>query len=757
MATIKVKREEALAYHSQGRPGKLEIIPSKPCITQRDLSIAYTPYVAEPCREIAKNPDDVYAYTGKGNLVAVVSNGTAVLGLGNIGPLAAKPVMEGKGVLFKRFADVDAIDIEIDSTDPDVVINTVKAIAPTFGGINLEDIKAPECFYIERKLREMLDIPVFHDDQHGTAIIAGAGLINALYLTKRRIEDTKIVVMGAGAAGIACAAHFVRLGAKKENIIMVDSKGVIYKGRTLGMNPYKEEFATETDARSLEDAMKGADVFVGVSVANILTEKMLKSMNDNPIIFAMANPDPEIPYDVAKKIRPDAIMATGRSDYPNQVNNVLGFPFIFRGALDVRARTITHEMEVAATMALAMLAREDVPERVSRAYGGEHFHFGPDYIIPKPFDFRVLTWVAPAVAEAAMKSGVARRPIEDLEAYKGELEERIHPASVVMRMVMDMARREPKTIVFPEGDEPKIVRSAARMIETRIAKPILLGRKSKIQKVLQEAEIDGSEIQIIDPMDSDWLKRFAEEYYRMRQRKGITRTSAKIHMRSPINFALMMVKEGLADGVVSGLTTTYRDNLRPALRIIGAKEGEKVFGVYIVMVKRRLYFFADTTVNIDPTAEDLAHFAIHTAKFAKAFGIKPVIAMLSFSNFGSTPHPESEKVREAVEIIHRRKPELIVDGEMQANVALNVEFRNNNYPFSLLKNRVPNIFIFPNLDSGNIAYKLLDKLGDAVTIGPILLGMNQPVGILQAGTDVDSIVNLVAFTVLKGQNKKFDL
>ncbi len=754
---IKVKKQDALDYHSKGRPGKLEIIPSKPCLTQRDLSIAYTPYVAEPCREIEANPDDVYKYTGKGNLVAVISNGTAVLGLGDIGPLAAKPVMEGKGVLFKRFADVDATDIEVDTKDPDEMIAAVKAIGRTFGGINLEDIKAPECFYIEEKLKGMLDIPVFHDDQHGTAIIAGAGLVNALYLTNRKAEETRLVVMGAGAAGIACARHFMRLGIKRENITMVDSRGVIYKGRKERMNPYKEAFAQDTDARTLADAMKGADVFLGVSVANIVTEEMLKSMAPDPIIFAMANPDPEVTYDVAKRVRPDAIMATGRSDYPNQVNNVLGFPFIFRGALDVRATTINAEMEVAATMALAKLAREEVPDQVSEAYSGERFHFGRDYIIPKPFDYRVLLWEAPAVAEAAIKSGVARNPLPDMDEYRRQLEARIHPASIISRKIRDKAALDPKRIIFPEGDEPKVVRAAARMVAEGIARPVLVGRKDKIQAVFDAEELDPKSITIVDPMYSSYRKQFINAYFKMRQRDGVTRASAKIHMRSPINFALMMVHEGKADGIVQGLTTTYRDNLRPAMRILGVKPDQKVFGIYIVMLKRYVYFFADTTVMIEPSAEDLAHVAIRTADFVRAFNLKPVIAMLSFSNFGSTPHPCVQKVRDAVRIVHETAPKLPIDGEMQANVALDVDFRKEHYPFSLLRDKTPNVFIFPNLDSGNIAYKILDKMAGAVTIGPVLLGMDQPVNILQAGTDVESIVNLAAFTVLKAQKGPFDL
>ena len=754
---IRVKKQDALDYHSKGRPGKLEVIPSKPCLTQRDLSIAYTPYVAEPCREIEANPDDVYKYTGKGNLVGVISNGTAVLGLGDIGPLAAKPVMEGKGVLFKRFADVDAVDIEIDSKDPEVVIAAARAIGNTFGGINLEDIKAPECFYIEEKLKGMLDIPVFHDDQHGTAIIAGAGLVNALFLTKKKAEDAKLVVMGAGAAGMACARHFVRLGIKKENITMVDSRGVIYKGRKERMNPYKEFFARDTDARTLADAMKGADIFLGVSVANIVTEDMLKTMATDPIIFAMANPDPEVTYDVAKRVRPDAIMATGRSDYPNQVNNVLGFPFIFRGALDVRASTINSEMEVAATMALAELAREDVPDQVSEAYSGERFHFGRDYIIPKPFDYRVLLREAPAVAEAAMKTGVARKPIPDMDAYRRELEARIHPASIITRMVRDKASQDPKRIIFPEGDEPRIVRAAARLVESHIARPVLVGRKDKIQAVIDAEEIDPKSITIVDPMYSSYMKEFVNSYFKMRQRDGVTRASAKIHMRSPINFALMMVQNGKADGIVQGLTTTYRDNLRPAMRILGVRPGQKVFGLYIVMLKRHIYFFADTTVRIKPTAEDLAHVAIRTAEFVKAFNLKPVVAMLSFSNFGSAPHEHAQKVRDAVKMVHEQDPDLPIDGEMQVNVALDVDFRKEHYPFSLLKDKKPNVFIFPNLESGNIAYKMLDNMAGAVTIGPVLLGMDQPVNILQAGTDVESIVNLTAFTVLKAQKGPFDL
>lgn len=667
---MKIRKEDALEYHSTGRKGKIEVIATKPCLTQRDLSLAYTPGVAEPCREIHRNDDLVYQYTAKGNLVAVVSNGTAVLGLGNIGPHAGKPVMEGKGVLFKRFADIDVFDIELKTEDPDEVIKAVQLLEPTFGGINLEDIKAPECFHIEETLKKTMNIPVFHDDQHGTAIISGAALANAVELVEKKIGEIKVVFNGAGAAAYACARLYILLGVKPENILMCDTKGVIYKGRKEHMNKYKEEFARETPARTLAEAMVGVDVFVGLSVANCVTKDMVRSMAKDPIVFAMANPDPEITYEDATAARSDIIMATGRSDYPNQVNNVLGFPFIFRGALDVRARAINDEMKLAASHALARLARQDVPDSVLKAYGVEELRFGKEYIIPKPFDPRVLTSVAPAVAKAAMETGVARLQITDWDRYRAELEARLGISKSIMQPVLEKARKNPTRIVFPEGSHPKILRASQILVDEQLAFPILLGNKTVIEKKINELGLDLKHAEIIDPINYPRRQEYVEEFYLLRQRKGITRLEAEQMMTIPNYFGAMMVRMGNADGLISGLTSHYPDTIRPALEIIQMDQRyHRVAGLYIIITKKGPYFFADTTVNINPTAEELAEIAIMTAETARRFNVEPKVAMLSFSNFGSTENEYSRKVREAVKLVQEKAPGLMVDGEMQADTA----------------------------------------------------------------------------------------
>jgi malate dehydrogenase (oxaloacetate-decarboxylating)(NADP+) len=748
-----IRKEEALNYHSQGRRGKIEVISSKPCQTQRDLSLAYTPGVAEPCMEIHNSPDDAYLYTAKGNLVAVVSNGTAVLGLGDIGALAGKPVMEGKGVLFKRFADIDVFDIELNSHNPDEIIQAVKLLEPTFGGINLEDIKAPECFYIEESLKKLLNIPVFHDDQHGTAIISGAALLNALEVVGKKIADVKVVFSGAGAAGIACAKFYERLGVKHANMLLVDTKGIVYKGRTEGMNPYKEYFAQTTDRRTLAEAMKGADVFCGVSIKGVVSKEMIRSMADKPIVFAMANPDPEITYDDAISVRDDIIMATGRSDYPNQVNNVLGFPFIFRGALDVRATAINDEMKVAAAYALANLTKEDVPDSVLRAYGGKRIEFGSDYIIPKPFDPRVLLWEATAVAKAAMDSGVARRPIADMEAYRDSLEARLGKSREVMRFFIHKAQSSPKRIVFPEGEEEKILRAAQIIADEKIAIPILLGSRTLIHQRIADLGLDLEGVEIINPSKSPALDKYITTYYNKRQRHGITRFDAERQMKTHNVFGMVMVENGDADGLISGLTQQYPDTVRPALQIIGKQDGvKKIAGLYMMVFKNETIFIADATVNIDPTAEELAEIALLTAERVRQFHIEPRVAMLSFSNFGSTKHPLAEKVQRAVAILKRAEPDLMVDGEMQADVAVSPEMLNELYPFSSLRGKA-NVLIFPDLTSANIAYKLLAKLGGATAIGPILVGIRKPVYLLVPGNDVSDIVNMTAMAVHEAQQK----
>ncbi len=749
--TEKSLREAALEYHSTGRPGKIEVVATKPMVTQWDLGLAYTPGVAQPVLEIDKNPADVFKYTAKGNLVAVVSNGTAILGLGNRGPLAAKPVMEGKGVLFKRFADVDVFDIEVDSTDPDEIINVVRAIAPTFGGINLEDIKAPECFYIEETLKKMLDIPVFHDDQHGTAIITAAGLINAAEIQGKKLEDIRLVVNGAGAAGIACAELYIKLGVKRENIIMLDSRGVIYKGRKERMNPYKERFAQDTKLRTLEEAMRGADMFLGLSVADVVTPEMVKTMADKPIIFALANPDPEIRYELAKEARPDAIVATGRSDYPNQVNNVLGFPFIFRGALDVHAKAINDEMKLAAAHALAALTREDVPDSVLQAYGVESIHFGPDYIIPKPFDPRVLLWEAPAVAKAAMETGVARKTI-DIEEYKKELEGRLGKGWGLMRGIMDRAKASPKRIVFPEGENTKILRAAVQIQEEGFGKPILLGNEVTITEKIKSLGLKLS-AEIHDPATDPKREKYAERLYEKRQRKGVTRSKANDLVQEPNYFASLMVEMGDADAMVSGITYNYPDVIRPALQVVGTQERvNKVAGVYIMLVKDKVYFFSDATVNIETTAEDLADIAILSAGVARELGIEPRVAMLSFSNFGSVQHPLSNKVKRAVEIVREKAPDLLIDGEMQADTAVVEEIVTEHYPFSRVKDA--NVLVFPDLEAANVAYKLLQRLGGAEAIGPILMGMGKPVHVLQTGASVREVVYMAALAALDASIRK---
>ena len=745
-----IRKQEALDYHSGGRKGKIEVSPTKPCRTQRDLSLAYTPGVAVPCLEIKANPEDVFNYTARGNLVAVITNGTAVLGLGNIGPMAAKPVMEGKGVLFKRFADIDVFDIEIGSTDPDEMIRVVKLLEPTFGGINLEDIKAPDCFYIEEELKKSMNIPVFHDDQHGTAIISGAAFLNALELTGKRISDLKAVYNGAGAAGVACAQLMIGLGVKAENTIMCDSKGVIYKGRVEGMNPYKARFALDTKKRTLAEAMEGADLFVGVSVKDAVTKEMVASMNDKPIIMAMANPDPEITYEDATSVRDDLIMATGRTDYPNQVNNVLGFPFIFRGALDVRAKAVNEEMKAAAVRALADLAKEDVPDSVMRAYGVEKMRFGPDYIIPKPFDPRVLTWVAPAVARAAMETGVARIQI-DIDEYRDRLEAKLGRGREVMRTIIARAKKEAKRIVFPEGEEDKILRAAHVLIDEHVAQPILLGRPDVVRGKMKDLGIEFHGASVILPRSSPEFDRYVEELYKIRNRRGVTRSEAQELMNNHNVFGSMMVNLGDADAMVAGLTQHYPDTIRPALQVIRIKSDvKKVAGVYMMIFKDDVKFFADTTVNIEPTAEDLAEIAIGTAEVARRFNIEPRVAMLSFSNFGSTRHPLADKVRIATELVRQRAPELEVDGEMQADTAVVKEILTETYPFSTLKSEA-NVLIFPSLEAGNAAYKLMQRLGEAEAIGPILMGLRKPVHVLQRGAEVDEIVNMAAIAVVEAQ------
>jgi malate dehydrogenase (oxaloacetate-decarboxylating)(NADP+) len=749
------KKQEALDYHSGGRPGKIEVVPTKPYSSQRDLSLAYSPGVAEPCLSIHENPEDVYKYTAKGNLVAVISNGTAVLGLGNIGPEASKPVMEGKGLLFKIFADIDVFDIEIDQLNVDDFVKTVKAIAPTFGGINLEDIKAPECFEIEKRLKEELKIPVMHDDQHGTAIISAAALLNALELAGKSFDAVRIVVNGAGASAISCTKLFVSLGARLENIVMLDSNGVIRADRE-NPDPNKKYFATTRDINTLEEAMLDADVFIGLSKGNILDASHLQSMANDPIVFAMANPDPEISYEVAHASRPDLILATGRSDFPNQVNNVLGFPFIFRGALDVRATQINEEMKLAAVRALANLAKQPVPEIVNLAYNEKNILFGREYIIPKPLDPRLITAVAPAVAKAAIESGVAQRKITNWDAYEEELSKRLGLDNKLIRVITNKAKKNPQRVVFAEADTYKILKAAQIVKDEGIAHPILLGNRIKIEKLIEEHSLDLGDTPIIDPRsDSENLDYFGELFFRKRQRSGFNYHEARKIMKERNYYGAMMVETGQADVLISGLTRKYADILRPAIYIIGTQEEvNHLAGMYIMITKRGPIFFADCTINVDPTAQELVEITLLTAKAVQQFNMKPRIAMLSFSNFGSSKEPRARKVREAVEILHEKFPGLVVDGEMQANFAFNSQMMSDNFPFSELADGSANTLIFPSLDAGNIAYKLLQEMGAAEAIGPILLGMNKPVHILQLGSSVREIVNTVTIAVVDAQSRK---
>ena len=750
---MSISKEDALEYHARERPGKIAVVPTKPLTNQRDLSLAYSPGVAEPCLEIKANPEDAYRYTAKGNLVAVVTNGTAVLGLGNIGALAGKPVMEGKGNLFKQFADLDVFDLEVGSEHPDDVIRFCQLLEPTVGGINLEDIKAPDCFYIEETLRKTLKIPVFHDDQHGTAIISGAGLLNAIEIVDKELDRIRVVFSGAGAAAIATAEHYVRLGVRREHITLCDRDGVIYRGRPGEMDPYKARFALETSARTIGDALKDADVFVGLSVAGAVTKEMIAGMAPKPIVFALANPVPEIlPHEV-REVRSDAIIATGRSDYPNQVNNVLGFPFIFRGALDARATEINEEMKMAATRALATLARQDVPESVSRLYGLESVKFGPDYIIPFPFDPRVLLWVAPAVAWAAVASGVARQFIE-LDEYRERLEARLGRARGILRGVILRAQHAPKRVVFPEGEEPRVVRAARILADEGIAHPVLLGNRVMIEHLAKELGISLEEIVIEDPYSSPRRDAYATALWQRRQRKGLSLAEAHQRLLNPNYFGSMMVSLQDADALVSGVNLHYPETIRPALEVIGAHpRAGLVSGLYMLVFPKHVVFCGDTTVNIDPTSEQLAQVAYAAARIVRTLGIEPRIAMLSFSNFGSVRHPEADKVARAVTLLRARDPSLVVDGEMQADTALDVHKLTKTYPFSVLK-EAANVLIFPSLSAGNIAYKLLHHLGGATAIGPILVGMRRPVHVLEEGADVEDIVNMAAVAVVDAQERE---
>jgi malate dehydrogenase (oxaloacetate-decarboxylating)(NADP+) len=753
----KIFKKDALDYHSSGRKGKIEVIPSKPYSSQRDLSLAYSPGVAEPCIAIDKNKDDVYKYTAKGNLVAVISNGTSVLGLGDIGPDASKPVMEGKGLLFKIFADIDVFDIEINETDIDKFVATVKAISPTFGGVNLEDIKAPEAFEIEDRLKNELDIPVMHDDQHGTAIISSAALLNALEIAKKKIDQVKIVVSGAGASAQSCLKLYVSLGVKKENIFVYDSKGLIHKSRTdLDIN--KKYFIQSGNDYSLQEAMKSADVFLGLSRGGVVNASMIKSMAKNPIVFALANPDPEIEYDVAMNSREDVIMATGRSDHPNQVNNVLGFPYIFRGALDVRATTINEEMKLAAVKAIAALAKEQVPDVVNEAYDAKSISFGRTQIIPKPLDPRLIYWVAPAVAKAAIDSGVAKEPITDWKKYELELMERLGLDNKFVRNLTAKAKRNPKKVVFAEADNYKILKAAEMALEEGIAVPILLGREKKIKQIIEEYNLELDDCIIIDPRSDSELKQreeFAEILHSKRKRRGLTFYESKKMMRERNYYASAMVETGLADVMISGIERNYRDSIRPALQVIGVENGiNKIAGMYILISKEGPIFFADTTVNIDPTVQEIVDITLLVARAVREYKITPKIAMLSYSNFGSNEGPDAIKMREAVKILHQEHPDLVVDGEIQANFAVNKELKDDFFPFSMLSNKTANTLIFPNLSSGNIAYKLVQEMSQQEAIGPVLLGMKRPVHVLQIGSSVREILNMITLGVVDVQNRK---
>ncbi len=750
------KKKQALDYHANGRPGKIEVISSKPTSTQRDLSLAYSPGVAEPCLEIANNPDDVYKYTTKGNLVAVISNGTAVLGLGNIGPEASKPVMEGKGVLFKIFADIDVFDIEVDATDIDKFVETVQAISPTFGGINLEDIKAPECFEIERRLKESLKIPIMHDDQHGTAIITGAALLNALEISGKNIGEVRVLFNGAGASAISCAKLYLQLGVKKENLMMCDSTGVISNSRS-DLDSQKQFFAVDTSRKTLTEAFVDIDVFVGLSKGNIVNQDMIRSMARNPIVFALANPDPEIPYQDAIAAREDIILATGRSDFPNQVNNVLGFPFIFRGALDVRATTINEEMKLAAVYAIADLAKQPVPDQVNMAYNIVNLQFGREYIIPKPVDPRLITYVAPAVAKAAMDSGVAKNPIADMEAYKQELIKRMGLDNTLMDRLTSRAKTNPKRVVFAEADNYKILKAAQVVYNEGIGIPILLGDKNRIKEICDEFMLNMEGVEIIDPRDSSNEKlryEFADIFYDVRKRRGLTLFEARKMMRERNYFGSMMVRTGAADALISGLTRKYPATVKPALQVIGIRKGvSRVAGLYIIMTKNGPVFFSDTTVNINPTAEELVDITILTAEAVSNLNIVPKIALLSYANFGSAEGADAIKMREVARILHERRPDLIVDGELQANFAMNNNMLKEQFPFSCLVDNKVNTLIFPNLAAGNIAYKLMQELAGSEAIGPLLLGMKKPVHILQLGSSVREIVNMVTLAVVDAQNQ----
>jgi len=749
-----VTKQQALDYHFGTRPGKIEVTPTKPCRTQHDLSLAYTPGVAIPCMEIHNNPHDAFKYTGRGNLVAVVTNGTAVLGLGDIGALAAKPVMEGKAVLFKRFAGVNVFDIEVNSHDPDEVIKVCQLLEPTFGGINLEDIKAPECFYIEETLKKTMKIPVFHDDQHGTAIISGAALLNALEVVGKDIGKIRLVINGAGASAVATAEHYIRLGMKRENITLCDTKGVVYKGRTTGMNPYKERFAQDTKLRTLAEAMAGTDMFLGLSVGGVVTQDMVRSMAARPIVIAMANPDPEITYEDAKACRADIIMCTGRSDYPNMVNNVLGFPFIFRGALDVHATVINEEMKLAATHALANLAKEDVPDSVCRAYGVARLGFGPDYLIPKPFDPRVLVWESSAVAQAAMATGVALEPV-NIDEYREQLERRQGKAHEISRMMIHKAQAKPKHVVFPEGDNEKILRASHSILEEKIATPILICNSGTIHAKAAQLGLDLKVAEIVDPAVSPLREAYIQELFRLRQRRGVTLSEAHTLIDDRNIFGSMMVRMGDADALVSGVSQHFPDTIRPALQIVRMREGlHKVAGCYPMITRNGdMLFLADTSVNIDPSAEDLVEIALCAAQEARRFDLVPRVAMLSFSSFGSTKHPSCDKVRKAVDLLHKADPTLIVDGEIMADVAVSPDLLEQTYPFSSLKGGA-NVLVFPDLASANIACKLLATIGGAETLGPILMGMTRPVHLLPRGAEVEEIVNVVAIAVVDARESE---
>lgn len=744
----KDRRKMALDYHQRSPAGKIEVVPTKPCESQRDLSLAYTPGVAVPCLEIHKNPEKAADYTGRSNLVAVVTNGTAVLGLGDIGPLASKPVMEGKAVLFKRFAGIDVFDIEVDEKDPEAFVKIVKALEPTFGGINLEDIKAPECFYIEKKLREIMKIPVFHDDQHGTAIIAAAALLNATEVANKKLAECKVVFSGAGAAAIAVSRLICMFGVKRSNIIHCDKDGVIYTERA-GLDESLQSIAVDTDGRVLADVIVNADVFIGLSVGGIVNQDMIRSMAPDPIVFALANPDPEISYPDAKSARDDVILATGRSDYPNQVNNVLGFPYIFRGALDCGATTVTQEMEMAAARAISLLAKEDVPDSVREAYGGAKIKFGREYLIPKPVDHRVLLWVAPAVAEAAHQSGAASRPIESMNSYKQHLASFLGRRREVMSQLSTKARLNPKRIVFPEGHKVRILRACQELYHTGICHPVVLGEEAVIHAKAAAVGLSLEGITIVDPAKSDDHERFTQEYYELRQRKGVHRKQAAHDMSEPVYFGMMMLRDGLVDGLVSGVSMNYADTVRPAMQIIGLREDVKtVAGMYVILQKERTLFFADTTINIEPTAEQLAEIARLTACEVRRFDLEPRIAMISFSNFGSNPHPLADKVAQATRYIEAVNPELAVDGEMQVEYALDPAMSSSEYPFSAIQGDA-NVLIFPSLESANVAYKLMERIGGAECVGPIILGMNKPVNILPRGSTAEAIYNMAAYTCVE--------